>query len=231
MTLRTNAKVAGFLYLFYIPTAMATMVLFDRATRAEGTAAKLAGIAQHAASVRATVVLDLLTFFEAVGLAVTLYALTRDEDRDIALLAFGCRLTEGVMNALSGVQALGLLSVATASTAAVGPNAAAAQALGALMLQQDRQSFLVGGTVFAVGSTLFCWLFLRARSIPVPLAWLGVVSSALVAIALPVQAAGGPTTELIWIPILLFEVSFAVWLIVKGVAAPPARQSPAQARH
>lgn len=230
MTLRANARVAGFLYLFYIATAMPSMLLYDRATRAEGTAAKLAGIAQHAASMRATVVLALLTFVEAIGLAVTLYALTRDEDRDIALLAFCCRLTEGVMNALSGVQTLGLLSVATASTAAAGPDAAAAQALGALMLQQEGQSFLIGGTVFAVGSTLFCWLFLRARSIPVPLAWLGVLSSALIAIALPVQAAGGPTTKLIWIPILLFEVSFALWLIVKGVAARPVRPSPLPAR-
>jgi hypothetical protein len=217
---------AGIFYLAYIAAAFPSMVITDRAAEGEGTAAKLAGIARHAASIRATVVLAVVCFVCAVGLAVTLYALTRDEDRDIALLAFCCRLTEGVMNASSALQTLGLLSVATAATAASGADAAGYRVLGAFLLRQESHSFLIGGTVFAIGSTLFCWLFLRARSIPVPLAWLGVVGSALIAVALPVQAAGGPTTMLIWIPIFLFEVSFAVWLIVKGVAEPGARSAP-----
>lgn len=229
MTLRTNSRLAGIFYLVYIAAAFPSMVLSERAAKGEGTAARLAGIARHAASLRATVVLAVVCFVCAVGLAVTLYALTRDEDRDVALLAFCCRLTEGVMNAMAAVQTLGLLSVAAAASSASGADAAGHRALGAFLLRQENDSFLIGGTVFAIGSTLFCWLFLRARSIPVPLAWLGVAASAIVAVALPVQAAGGPATMLIWIPIFLFEVSFAVWLIVKGVGAPPLRQAAAPA--
>lgn len=44
-TRTTNARLAGFTYLFYIALAFPAMVLFDKATRAQGTAAKLAGIA------------------------------------------------------------------------------------------------------------------------------------------------------------------------------------------
>lgn len=43
---------------------------------------------------------------------------------------------------------------------------------------------------FAVGSTIFSWLLLRGRLIPVPLAWLGVIASALLAVILPLQVAG-----------------------------------------
>jgi hypothetical protein len=82
---------------------------------------------------------------------------------------------------------------------------------------------------FAVGSTLFSWLLLRGRLIPVALAWLGVLASALLVVILPLQVAGlfgGPTswsasvTWLVWLPMLVFEVVLALWLIIKGVAMP-----------
>ena len=48
MTRRTNARIAGFTFLFYIAVAMTGMILANRAIRGEGTAEKLASIAQHA---------------------------------------------------------------------------------------------------------------------------------------------------------------------------------------
>jgi hypothetical protein len=48
----------------------------------------------------------------------------------------------------------------------------------------------VTATFFAVGSTLFSWLLLRGRMIPVPLAWLGVLASVLLVVLLPLEAAG-----------------------------------------
>ena len=82
---------------------------------------------------------------------------------------------------------------------------------------------------FALGSTLFCWLLLRGRMIPIVLAWLGVVSSVLLAVVLPLQLVGlfggsmswsASITWIVWLPMLVFEVAFALWLIIKGVAAP-----------
>ena len=48
MTRTTNARIAGFTFLFYIAAGVAIMVLSGQATGAGGTTAKLAGIAQHA---------------------------------------------------------------------------------------------------------------------------------------------------------------------------------------
>jgi hypothetical protein len=87
---------------------------------------------------------------------------------------------------------------------------------------------------FAVGSTIFCWLLLRGRMIPVALAWLGVVASALLVIILPLQRAGlfggrgswgSSMTWMIWMPALVFEIAFALWLIIKGVTAPVTKQA------
>ena len=211
MTRTTNARIAGFTFLFYIAVAFPSMVLLDRATSGEGIAAQLASIARHATDVRVAVVLVLLGCFAALVLAVTLYAITREQDPDIAMLALTCRVAEGVISGISIPETLGLLWLATAT----GPNApdtGAAHALGAYLLRGD---MALTATFFAVGSTLFCYLLLRGRMIPIPLAWLGVIASVLLVVTLPLQLAGvlrGPITSLMYLPMLAFEVPCGLWL-------------------
>lgn len=179
MTRATNARLAGFTFLLYIAAGVALMALGSAG--AEGTAAKLAHV-----------VLSLLANFSALVLAVTLYAITRDVDADVAMLGLACRVAEGVLGAMPG------------------------------------DSMLITATFFAVGSLLFCWLLLRGRMIPVPLAWLGVVASILLVVGLPLQLAGflhGTVTMIMWLPMAAFEVPLGVWLMIKGVATPPTQRA------
>jgi len=226
MTRRTNSTVAGSAFLLYIALGIPSLILTNRATHAPDVAGKLASIAQHATDVRVAIVLILFSGFCALTLGVTLYALTRDQDRDLALIALCCRVGEGVIAAVSAVRTLQLLSVAMASTGAAAPDAAAVQAFGGLLLKQGGLGLPISATCFAVGSTLYSYLFLRARSIPVALAWLGVLASVLLVVALPLQLTGflhGQLTYFVWIPMAVFEVTLGLWLIIKGVAMPPRR--------
>jgi len=170
MTRRTNATIAGVTFLVYIVAGITSLALRNRLNVAP--------------------ILTLITSFCALVLGVTLYAITREQDRDLALLALLCRAIEAI------------------------PGHG-------------------GGEIyFAVGSTLFCWLLLAGRMIPAALAWLGVVASALLVVVLLLRMAGlfGPGTNwsssltwIMWLPMLVFELTFAAWLIVKGVAAPARR--------
>jgi len=227
MTRRANARLAGFMFLFYIATGIAGMVLFAPATSGETTAAKLASVAQHATLVRVEAVYSVAMMMNPFVLAVALYALTREYDRDLALLALLCRVTEGVIGGgMSALTNRALLSVATTAVGAAGAGAAAASALGSVLLPVQGLTTLIAATAFAIGSTIYCYLFLRARTIPVSLSWLGVVASVLLVVGLPLQMAGfieGLVTSLMWIPMAVFEVAFALWLLIKGVAAQPAR--------
>jgi hypothetical protein len=221
MTRTTNARIAGFTYLFYFALGIPAMVLLGRATNAQGIAARFAAIAQHASEVRVAVVLILFTSFAALVLGVSLYAITREEDPDLAMLALTCRIGEGVAGGLSIQRTLGLLWLATA-TGANAPNTEAAHALGAYLLAGQGP----GAMFFAVGSTLFSWLLLRGRMIPVALAWLGVIASILMVIGPPLQIVGvlpDSATWILWIPMAAFEIPLAFWLIIKGVAAPAPR--------
>lgn len=220
MTRATNARIAGFTFLAYIAAGITSMVLFRRAAGGVGVAAKLAGIAAHATDAGVLVVLGLVQCFSALVLGVTLYAITRDQDRDLAMLGLVCRVGEGVIAALSIPAMLALFWLATASGAGA-PDTAATHALAAYLLRDD---VALTATFFAVGSTAFAYLLLRGGLIPVPLAWLGVVASAVLVVGLPLQLAGwvhGPITSVMWLPMLAFEVPLGLWLLARGVAAHP----------
>src|SRR2546428_7155557 len=113
MTLRTNARIAGFAFLFYIAAGISSLAMAGRP--------------------HVTGVLTIFTSFSALVLGVTLYAITREVDPDLALLALTCRVIE-------------LMPVDVA-------------------------------IYFAAGSTIFCWLLLLIRMIPIALTLLCVVAS------------------------------------------------------
>jgi len=165
MTRTDNARAAGAAYLIYFAAGIGSMAVGSSVPGASG-------------------VLTMMMPFCAIALGVTLYALTRDVDRDLAAFAMACRVVE----------------------AAPGN----------------------GELFFATGSTVFCYLLLRGRLIPVALAWLGFAASAFLVILLLAQAGGlfgghtnwsSPVTWFVWLPLLVFELAFAGILLTKGVAA------------
>jgi hypothetical protein len=217
MTRRTNARVAGSMFLLYIVIGITTMIVSRGVPAGEGTAAKLAIMAQHASVYRINMLLGLLTGFIALTLGVALYGITRDEDHELSILALSCRIGEGLSIFFPMFATLGLLWLATDAAAAPG-----GLALAEFLMKVKGWNVTLAATFFAVGSTIFCWLLLRGRMIPAALAWLGVCASILLVIGLPLRLANlleGPITYLIWIPMAAFEIPLGVWLIVKGVAA------------
>ena len=219
MTRATNARIAGLTFLIYIAGGITSMVLSRAATGGEGIAARLASISGHATTVGFIVLLGFVQCFSAIVLGVTLWAITRDEDPDLAMLGLACRVGEGVIGGLSIPGILAVLSLAK-STGADASGAAAAQTLATYLLRED---VALPAMFFAVGSAAFSWLLLRGRMIPISLAWLGVVASILLVICLPMSLAGflrGPILTLMWLPMLAFEVPLGVWFLARGVRSP-----------
>jgi hypothetical protein len=175
--------------------------------------------------VRISAVLGLLTSFVALVLAIALYAITREQDRFLAMLAMTCRVGEGVIGGIYIPTTLGLLSLATAAGANA-PDIAATHALGSFLLTVRAWNPIIAATFFAVGSTLFAWLLLRGRMVPAALARFGVLASILLVVGLPLQLVGvlpDTVTWLMYIPMAAFEIPLGLWLLVKGVAMPAAR--------
>ena len=213
MTRTSSAKVAGGTFLVYIAAGLTSLAISRQATGgASAVADKLAAIALHPTHVGVVVLLAFVQAFSALTLGVTLWAITRDVDADIATFGMVCRVTEGVIAALSVATMPALLSLATAS----GADPAATQLLAKYLMRADMG---VPATFFAVGSTAFCYLLLRGHIIPRPLAWIGFLGSLLLVVLLPLEMAGwvrGPVVMLIWLPMLVFELWVAVWFLTRG---------------
>jgi hypothetical protein len=131
----------------------------------------------------------------AVTLALTLFVVTRVEQPVVAALGMIFRIGEGALGAVLELTGIPL-----------------------------SRPTLVSATLFAIGSTLFCWLLLRGRMVPDALAWTGVIASVILVVGLPLQLGGqlhAPLTTLMWMPMLVFEVPTGLWLLAKGV--PPSR--------
>jgi len=227
MTRTANARVAGFTYLFYAAIGICLELVMHGARSGDGdTAAKLARIGGHATDVRTAILITLLECFSALVLAVTLYRITRDQGRELAMLALVCRVAEGVLGTLIIPNYLGLLWLAKSGGGTGAPDIPTTNALGTFLLMPV-PSVPIGTIFFAVGSTIFSWLLLRGRMVPVSIAWLGVFASGLLAVVLPLQLAGFPTGPLTgyyqWLPALVFQIVLALWLLIKGVATPATR--------
>lgn len=210
------------MFLFYIASGIAGMILFNQASKGEDAAARLASIAAHAPQMGLSFVFALIAIFNALLLGLALYALTRDQDPDLALLALACRVVEGAINAIPAIAILALLSIAMGSTVTT-PDSAAANSIAALLLNVQAWSATVGATVFAVGSMLYSYLFLRARSIPAWLAWFGLIASIQLLLTVPLAGLGllkGAAVGLMWLPMLVFEVALGLSLLIKGIAPP-----------
>lgn len=215
MTRTSNARIAGFTFLFYIVAGITAMVLHRQAIVGADSAAKLVAIAQHGPTMRVLLLLDLAQAFCAIVLGVTLYGLTRVQDRDIATLGLVCRVIEGMIASFAVPQTLALMWLAMTS-GDTAPDSASASLLAAYLM---RGEVAFTATFFAVGSACFAYLLLIGRMIPTTLAWIGVVASVLLVICLPLQLAGvvsGPITMYVWIPMFFFEVPLGLWWLIKG---------------
>ncbi|OQW56658.1 MAG: hypothetical protein A4S17_13560 [Proteobacteria bacterium HN_bin10] len=170
-------------------------------------------MAENVALLRYAALLDLVCAFCALTLAVTLYALTSAHGATTAMLAMVCRIVEGVLVTTSLSDSLAILWLADEPAESSG-------AVHVLASYVMRSEVTLTSIFFAAGSFLFAWLLLRGRLIPAPLAWLGVFASLLLLVVLPPQLVGlasDPRLAAAWLPMLLFEVPLALWLIVRGV--------------
>jgi hypothetical protein len=216
---RYAPRVAGFAFLFLIMVVLASGVPWNAVRRTDGIADTLASISEHASSIRVGLLLSIVGAITTLVLAGMLYAILVAQDRNLAVLALACRAVEAGLYAVGMFDTLALLSMSNGS-----PNdSPSVAALANLLMDARWMGTNIGAIFFAAGSTIYCYLLLTARSIPVPLAATGLVGSLIILVGVPLQTAFSVRTftgasALIWFPIGIFEISTGVWLLVKGAA-------------
>jgi len=217
------AWIAECAFLVYIVAGLAETMLFESTVGSGPAQTKLANAHANASTLRLTVVFSLVTILSALTLAVSLFAATCNYGPIVALAGLVGRTAEGVIGSAYALTTAGLVAAARPSEA--GQLIAGSEAIAVLMLAIRHDSALLSATCFAVGSAAFAYLLIRGRAVPATLAWFGLAASVLLVITLPVQMATGARglfAIVPWVPMLVFEVVLAVWLIVRGLRPAPA---------
>ena len=216
MTHRSDSRLAGYAYLSYVVFTMTSSILYGKATAGENDSQSLASLVRLISQARITVLLDLLQIVCAVVLAVTLYRLVSRVNPTIALLAMFFRLGEGLLGSFPLLSKLELMRLAmNPSTASA--NASSVLSLASEILHRPDDGF--SQFCFVVGGFMFAYLFLRGRLIPRWLGWIGALTIGMQLICVPLHIAmmiPGSVVDMLWMPILLYEVPLGIWLIVKG---------------
>jgi hypothetical protein len=211
------ARIAGFLFLFYIGIAFAGSIIMNSYHVPGDLVSTRENVQAAALDYRLTILMQLAGDMTAIGLGWSLFVLLRPIDPHIALLALLWRVAEGSIGAMgSSFRLLGANLLTTGNPAALPGNQ---DAMAALMIAAPRATFPIVVLYFAFGSLLFFYLLVRSGLIPRMLGWLGILGSvgaAALALGMMLLPAFGAILQFLWLPLLVAEVATGLWLLVRG---------------
>jgi hypothetical protein len=218
---RKSAVAAGVLFIVATVTDVLSRVAF--LTPVLGSADPLAAVSANETRVALGALLLFVGAAAAAGIAIAMYPVLRRHGEGLALGSVGFRLVEGSL--YLGIVVCLLVLVAMGEEAVTSDDAAAFAGPVALVLAAREALGQVGVLAFALGATMYYWLFYRSRLVPRWLsAWgLVAIASLMASVILVIAGVAEPMSQpqvLLALPIGAQEMVLAGWLIAKGFSRP-----------
>lgn len=210
---KTMARVAGALFLVAMMAYGTGDALVAPLLPAPDSAADAVAPAVQAWYGLLLMVLNSIT---VVAIALLLYPSVRRHDRTVARAYLAARVLEGLL-LFGGVLAMAFLLSGS------GPHTPQAVAQARSMAGI---CFQLGMLVLGVGSVCLFLLLLRVRAMPGWLGWWGLAGYALLAAGALSALIGHDVSLALSVPGGLFELVLGVWLMARGLGAPPAHAAP-----
>ncbi|WP_245976871.1 DUF4386 domain-containing protein [Oceanobacillus arenosus] len=215
---RRNGIIIGIFYIVAAASSIIAVVFYQSVLSEEWYMSAVNGFETK---VLIGVLNDLLLVVSAVGTAIIMFPYLRHWNEHIALGYLCFRFMEAVFIAIGLVSILGLvqLSMHYEAGSIAGENL---QATGFMLQSFHRWTFVLGpNLMLGINTMMYSYLLFRTGLVPKPLAIFGMVTAIMVfisgvldmfGIVEPASAVKGLTA----LPVGVYEMSLAVWLIVKG---------------
>jgi uncharacterized membrane protein len=162
----------------------------------------------------------LLVLIDAVavaGIAIMRYPILKKHNETLALGYVGARIVESVLFFVNVIFILTLLTLSQEFVKAGASDASYYQTLGTLLLSAGNWAYLLGlGLAFALSALMLNSLLYQSKLIPRWLSGWGLVGAALVFANYLLESFSINPVEILFLPIAVQEMVFAVWLIIKG---------------
>ena len=217
---RTSAVVAGVFFLVAAFPAMLALALYQPVLHNTGFV-----VSRSAADwqVLLGAFLEVLVVISVIGTAVTLFPVVRRENEGAAIGYVAGRTVEGVMIA---VGILSLVSIVTMRQSFAG-DAGAAEAVARALVAVHDWTFLFGPNLaLGVNTSLLAYLMYRSGLVPRIIPILGFIGGPLIFVSGTAVLFGLYAQTSVWgavtaLPVFSWEMSLAVWMIVKGFKPSP----------
>jgi hypothetical protein len=225
MDTRKIASLTGWLMVVTFVTSIPAYFILYAPVRDNPDSITGAG-ADPTASVALGAVLELILIIANVGTTVVPYAVFRRYSEGLALGYVAARLVECIFIAIGALSLLTFVFMRQEGTA--GTDAALGEAFVAIY---DR-AFLIGPGIFAgvANGMILGSLMYRSGLVPRGMAMLGLIGGPLlaaagIAVMFDVIERGGTMQGVATIPEAIWELSFGIYLIVKGFRPSPIRKA------
>jgi uncharacterized protein DUF4386 len=219
---QSYARVGGMLYLLIIAAGLfAEAFVRNRLVVRDDAAATARNITDHAFMFRLGIAADLSTFVCAVALTIILYVLLKPVNRNAALLMLGFNLVQDAIGGLNAMNAYRPLQLLGGAAYLKVFSREQLEAMALLSLNTHSVGFGValmffGWSCVALGYLTFTSGFLpRALGVLMAIAGACYLANSAALILSPRLAS--MLFPSILVPAFIGELSFAVWLTVKGV--------------
>jgi uncharacterized protein DUF4386 len=166
--------------------------------------------------------LEVIIAIAVIGTAVTLFPIVKRQNEGFALGYVAARVFESTVIVVGIISVLSVVTLRQDFAGAAGADAASLVTVGKSLVAIHDWTFLLGpGLVPGVNGLLLGYLMYTSRLVPRAIAVLGLYGGPLlfasaVAILFGVVEAGSVWQAIPTLPVAAFEVTLAIWLIVKG---------------
>ncbi|WP_018932414.1 DUF4386 domain-containing protein [Gracilibacillus lacisalsi] len=212
---RMNGMILGILYISAAVTSIIAVILYDPVLSEQWYMAVGNGLEVQ---ILMGVLNEIALIVSMIGTAVLFYPYLRHWNEHLALAQFSFRFMETVFVAIGTVSILALLQLSIYHDAGQLIN----DDTGYMLQAVHQWIFILGpNLMLGINTFMYSYILFRTRLIPRPLAGFGMITAISVFIAGMLEMFGvveqwSTAKALIALPVGVYEISLAVWLIAKG---------------
>ena len=170
---------------------------------------------------------EVILVISVIGTAVTLFPIVKRQNEGIALGYVAGRVVEAVVIVVGIISILSVVRLRQSFTGAAGADAVSLVVVGKSLVAIHDWTFLFGPSLaIGVNTLLLAYLMYTSRLVPRVIAVVGLVGGPLIFASGTAEMFGLYKQISVWgsigaIPVFAWEMSLAVWLIVKGFKPSP----------
>lgn len=215
--MRTIAVLVGSLFW---ASNLATLVGSVIAGAIPGAAGALTGFYPHHSQIVVGTLIDHCNDAAIIAYAVALFGVLRRFGAGLALAYVAFKLVEGVLLLVSAAMVLSLIPLSQTYLQGSGGGGPALRAVAEVTLSQQFWAGRLATFAYLIATPILNFVLYRSRLVPRFISVGGFIAAALLLTGIA-AGVGNPTSglrpaQLLVIPIILWELLFATWLIGRG---------------